>query len=39
MNKEKIHEYIDEQIKSTLSLKENYEVFEKIFNVLKNARD
>ena len=39
MNKEKIHEYIDEQIKSTSGLKENYEVFEKIFNVLKNARD
>jgi|TARA_B110000438_G_scaffold121155_1_gene118287 D-sedoheptulose 7-phosphate isomerase len=39
MNKEKIHEYIDEQIKSTSCLKENYEVFENIFNVLKNARD
>ena len=39
MNKEKVHEYLDEQIKSTSSLKENYEELGKIFNVLKNARD
>ena len=39
MNKEKVHEYLDQQINSTSSLKENYEELEKIFNVLKNARD
>ena len=39
MNKERVHEYLDQQINSTSSLKENYEELEKIFNVLKNARD
>ena len=39
MNKEEVHEYLDQQINSTSSLKENYEELEKIFNVLKNARD
>ena len=39
MNKEKVHEYLDQQINSTSSLKENYEELEKIFNILKNARD
>jgi D-sedoheptulose 7-phosphate isomerase len=39
MKKEKVHEYLDQQINSTSSLKENYEELEKIFNVLKNARD
>ena len=39
MNKEEVHEYLDLQINSTSSLKENYEELEKIFNVLKNARD
>ena len=39
MNKEKVHEYLDQQINSTSSLKDNYEELEKIFNVLKNARD
>tara|TARA_X000001036_G_scaffold121372_1_gene114929 strand:- start:340 stop:924 length:585 start_codon:yes stop_codon:yes gene_type:complete len=39
MNKERVHEYLDQQINSTSSLKENYEELEKIFNILKNARD
>ena len=39
MNKEEVHEYLDQQINSTSSLKENYEELEKIFNILKNARD
>ena len=39
MNEEKLYEYLDQQIKSTECLKENYQVFEKIFNILKIARD
>ena len=39
MNKEEVHEYLDQQINSTSSLKENYEEVKKFFNVLKNARD
>lgn len=39
MSEEKIHEYLERQIKSIESLKEESTVFKKIFSILKNARD